>query len=113
MKTTNKFLLAAAVVAIFSLTLTSKAGEILRSPRAAGNQPKVAAVSQADDLDQLHPFTGRYVFAPRTVGNRLMMAIGTTPLDPDLIRNYRAVVYTGKAPGRENGDQMFDVAPLK
>ncbi len=113
MKTTNKILMAAVAVAMCSLSQTGLAGEILRSPRDASNQPRVASGSATSDLDLLRPYTGRYVFSPKALGNRLIMAIGTTPNDPDLVRRDRAILYTGKNPRRDLQSPAFEIGPIK
>ena len=91
MKINKSMVTALAAVAMFGMSQTSKASDALLSPKAAGNQPRVAAVSQANDPDLLHPYTGIYFFSPKALSNREVMAIGTTPKDPDLIRRDRAL----------------------
>ena len=112
MKTNISLVTGLAVVAVFGMSQTSKAGDALLSPKAAGNQPQVAAVSQANDPDLLHPYTGIYFFSPKGLSNREIMAIGTTPNDPDLIRRDRALASIPPKL-RDSYRPALQVAPLK
>lgn len=112
MKTNISLVTGLAAVAVFGVLQTSKAGDALLSPKAAGNQPRVAAVSQANDPDLLHPYTGIYFFSPKGVDSREIMAIGTTPKDPDLIRRDRALASIPPKL-RDSQRPAVEIAPLK
>lgn len=111
--TTCEYPLLAAMIVAVGLSANTRAGEVLRSPRDQSNQPKIASVPAANDPDLLHPYTGIYLFSPRALGNRETVAtLGSQSADPDLVRATRAIVYTGKNPGRDLQRPVLGVAPL-
>ena len=71
----TKILLTAAIVA---LTVTSFAAQPLFSPRAAGNQPKVAANADAPAITIAMVDTKPALLSPRAAGNQIKVVKGTT-----------------------------------
>jgi hypothetical protein len=112
MKTNKAMITTLAGIVLLGLSQTSKAGDALLSPKAAGNQPRVAAVSQANDPDLLHPYTGFFYFSPKGVDSRETMTVGSTPKDPDLVRQSRAL--SSLPPKlRDTQRSVIQIAPVK
>ena len=114
MKTNKTLITALATLAVLGLAQTSKAGDALLSPKAAGNQPHVApAGAQASDPDLRHPYTGIYYFSPKALDQREVMAIGSTSKDPDLIAESREL--SSLPPKLRDASQRpaIEIAPVK
>lgn len=110
----TNLLLPTVAVAMLTLSFTAKAGDVLRSPRDASNQPKVATPSATSDPDLLHPYTGTYAFSPKSLGNREnVAALGSQAGDRDLVRAHRTVLYTGRNPAGSLLAETLAVAPVK
>jgi len=118
MKNLSKSLLILAVgTATISLSLTSMAGEVLRSPRDAANQPRKALVSAANDPDLLRPYTGKYVFSPRFIDNMPSISLSSPHEGPNVARAPRPNLSPKdprfEAAWRANAVRELQVAPLK
>jgi hypothetical protein len=70
---TNKILLAAAVAAF---TLTSFASQPLLSPRAAGNQPKVASTAETPAVTIAYADSASGQLSPRASVNQIKHVAG-------------------------------------
>lgn len=104
-------MLALTATALFGLTTTANAQ--LMSPKLAENQPRVApAGSQQNDPDLLHPYTGKFVYSPKTTDLRETMTVGTLEKDPDLIRRDRALANVPPKL-RNNRPVQIEIAPVK
>jgi hypothetical protein len=116
MKSLNKLVLAATILGSIAFASTALADDswLAMSPKVRANR-QMFSVQMSNDPDLIHTRSAK-VGSPKVQAFWLAMATvpaRSTMKDPDLIREQRAVLYTGKNPFKDMEGQHFEIAPLK
>ena len=115
---TRILLATIGAAALTAITLNANAGDVLLSPRAAGNQIKHFAGRYNDP--NLVDTTGIVIVSPRAAGNQTATVAGTnTETTPAMVcannmtGSPKAIQACVEHPGTMPGCNLVTVAPLK
>ena len=116
MKPTNKLILAATILGSVAFASSALADDswLAMSPKVRANR-QMFSIHTSNDADLTHTQTAKAA-SPKVQAFWLAMTAapsGSAKNEPDLIREQRAIVYTGKDPFRDMEIQHFEIAPLK
>jgi hypothetical protein len=117
MKCMNKLIMSVTTVAAIAFASSSASADdswLAMSPKVRANR-QMFSLQMNNDPDLIHTQSSKLA-SPKVQAFWRSMALasaGSAKNDPDLIREQRAVLYTGKSPHQSMEIEHFEIAPLK